>query len=56
MTLLGPGPDRWVTPEVTEALAGVDHVVGYAPYVHRVPQPAEPGRHDPSAGRPEAAS
>jgi precorrin-2 C20-methyltransferase/precorrin-3B C17-methyltransferase len=35
---LGPGPDRWLTPEVADALAGVDHVVGYAPYVNRVPQ------------------
>lgn len=35
---LGPGPDRWITPEVAAALAGVDHVVGYAPYVNRVPQ------------------
>lgn len=35
---LGPGPDRWLTPEVTEALATVDHVIGYAPYVDRVPQ------------------
>ncbi|MET0468636.1 MAG: precorrin-2 C(20)-methyltransferase [Aeromicrobium sp.] len=35
---LGPGPDRWITPEVTEALADVQHVVGYAPYVDRVPQ------------------
>jgi len=35
---LGPGPDRWLTPEVTAALAEVDHVVGYAPYVARVPQ------------------
>ncbi len=35
---LGPGPDRWVTPEVTAALAGVQHVVGYAPYLSRVPQ------------------
>ncbi|HEY5980724.1 MAG TPA: precorrin-3B C(17)-methyltransferase [Microlunatus sp.] len=34
---LGPGPDRWVTPEVTDALALVDHVVGYGPYVDRVP-------------------
>lgn len=42
---LGPGPDRWVTPEVTEALAGVDHVVGYAPYVQRVPQRAGMQRH-----------
>jgi precorrin-2 C20-methyltransferase/precorrin-3B C17-methyltransferase len=35
---LGPGPDRWITPEVSEALADVQHVVGYAPYVDRVPQ------------------
>ncbi len=35
---LGPGPDRWITPEVTAALATVDHVVGYAPYVDRIPQ------------------
>ncbi len=35
---LGPGPDRWLTPEATQALAEVDHVVGYAPYVDRVPQ------------------
>ena len=35
---MGPGPDRWLTPEATEALASVDHVVGYAPYVNRVPQ------------------
>ena len=35
---LGPGPDRWLTPEATAALAEVDHVVGYAPYVARVPQ------------------
>ncbi|MEV7397683.1 precorrin-2 C(20)-methyltransferase [Aeromicrobium sp. NPDC092404] len=35
---LGPGPDHWITPEVTAALADVQHVVGYAPYVNRVPQ------------------
>lgn len=35
---LGPGPDRWLTPEVAELLGRVDHVVGYAPYVDRVPQ------------------
>lgn len=35
---LGPGPDAWLTPEATTALAEVEHVVGYAPYVHRVPQ------------------
>ncbi len=42
---LGPGPDEWVTPEVTAALAEVDHVVGYAPYVNRVPQRAGLTRH-----------
>jgi len=34
---LGPGPDAWVTPEVAAALAEVEHVVGYGPYVERVP-------------------
>lgn len=42
---LGPGPGHWLTPEATEALAGVDHVVGYAPYVNRVPQRAGLTRH-----------
>jgi len=35
---LGPGPDAWLTPEAAAALAEVDHVVGYGPYVNRVPQ------------------
>ncbi|MFC7361292.1 precorrin-2 C(20)-methyltransferase [Nocardioides astragali] len=35
---LGPGPDRWLTPEASAALEQVDHVIGYAPYVNRVPQ------------------
>ncbi|QGF23561.1 precorrin-3B C(17)-methyltransferase [Raineyella fluvialis] len=35
---LGPGPDHWLTPEASGALATVDHIVGYAPYVNRVPQ------------------
>jgi len=35
---LGPGPDAWLTAEASSALAEVDHVVGYAPYVARVPQ------------------
>ncbi|NGN91952.1 precorrin-3B C(17)-methyltransferase [Nocardioides sp. KC13] len=42
---LGPGPDRWLTPEVSAALAEVGHVVGYAPYVNRVPQRAGLQRH-----------
>ncbi|WP_292990050.1 precorrin-3B C(17)-methyltransferase [Mycobacterium sp.] len=35
---LGPGPDGWLTPEAAAALSEVRHVVGYAPYVARVPQ------------------
>ena len=35
---LGPGPDAWVTPEASDVLGHVDHVIGYAPYVARVPQ------------------
>ncbi|MBO9522308.1 MAG: precorrin-2 C(20)-methyltransferase [Nocardioidaceae bacterium] len=35
---LGPGPDHWLTPEAAEVLAEVDHVVGYTPYVARVPR------------------
>lgn len=42
---LGPGPDRWLTPEVEAALAEVGHVVGYGPYVERVPQRAGLQRH-----------
>ena len=34
---LGPGPERWLTPEAAETLRTVDHVVGYGPYVDRVP-------------------
>ncbi len=42
---LGPGPDAWLTPEASEALAEVGHVVGYGPYVERVPQRAGLTRH-----------
>ncbi|MDV3125362.1 precorrin-2 C(20)-methyltransferase [Mycobacterium sp. 21AC1] len=35
---LGPGPEGWLTPEANAALSEVDHVVGYGPYVARVPQ------------------
>lgn len=34
---LGPGDDALVTPEVSAALAGATDVVGYIPYVARVP-------------------
>ncbi|GAA3822723.1 precorrin-3B C(17)-methyltransferase [Nocardioides panacisoli] len=42
---LGPGPEGWLTAEAREVLAEVDHVVGYAPYVARVPQRAGLQRH-----------
>lgn len=35
---LGPGPDAWTSPGASEVLRQVDHVIGYAPYVARVPQ------------------
>lgn len=35
---LGPGQDEWCSSEVTQVLEEVDHVVGYGPYVARVPQ------------------
>ena len=49
---LGPGPGHWCTPEVEDALAGATDLVGYAPYLARVP--ARPGldRH-PSDNRVE---
>jgi precorrin-2 C20-methyltransferase/precorrin-3B C17-methyltransferase len=34
---LGPGPDSWMTAEVAAVLAEVDHVVGYGPYLARLP-------------------
>ncbi len=42
---LGPGPDRWITPEVSAALDTVGHIVGYGPYVERIPQRAGLQRH-----------
>lgn len=34
---LGPGPAEWITPEVTATLAEATDLIGYAPYVARVP-------------------
>ncbi|MCL2584773.1 MAG: precorrin-2 C(20)-methyltransferase [Streptosporangiales bacterium] len=42
---LGPGPDEWLTPEASAALATVDHVVGYGPYVNRISQRTGLTRH-----------
>jgi precorrin-2 C20-methyltransferase/precorrin-3B C17-methyltransferase len=42
---LGPGPAEWLTPEAAAALRRVDHVVGYGPYLERVPRRAGLQRH-----------
>lgn len=34
---LGPGPDEWTTPAVSNLLGDVTDVIGYTPYVNRVP-------------------
>lgn len=45
---LGPGTDDWTTPEVSAVLTKVDHVVGYGPYLDRLP--ARPGLHRHASG------
>jgi precorrin-3B C17-methyltransferase len=35
---LGPGPDYWLTPEASAALAHASAIVGYRTYVDRVPE------------------
>jgi precorrin-3B C17-methyltransferase len=42
---LGPGHEALVTPEVSAALAAATDIVGYAPYVARVPERAGLARH-----------
>jgi precorrin-3B C17-methyltransferase len=42
---LGPGAAELVTPEVTHALAQATDLIGYAPYVARVPERAGLARH-----------
>lgn len=42
---LGPGQEDWLTPEASAALAEVGHVVGYGPYLDRVPQRVGLTRH-----------
>jgi precorrin-2 C20-methyltransferase/precorrin-3B C17-methyltransferase len=42
---LGPGSDGWITPEVSQVLTEVDHVVGYGPYLDRLPARSNQQRH-----------
>ena len=50
---LGPGDRCWTTPEAAEALAAADDLVGYGPYLDRVPANPRQRRH-PSHNRAEA--
>ncbi|MFD9894706.1 precorrin-2 C(20)-methyltransferase [Amycolatopsis sp. NPDC059027] len=50
---LGPAGPRWLTPEAEAELAAAEHIVGYGPYVARVPQRAGQQRHA-SGNRVEA--
>lgn len=34
---LGPGPERWLTAEAPELIAAASDLVGYAPYLDRIP-------------------
>jgi precorrin-2 C20-methyltransferase/precorrin-3B C17-methyltransferase len=51
---LGPGAPEWITPEAARALSDAEHLVGYGPYLARVPARAGQHRHA-SDNREEAA-
>lgn len=42
---LGPGGRDWLTPQAQAVLAAADHLVGYGPYVDRVPPNPRQQRH-----------
>jgi len=50
---LGPGARDWLTPQAQAVLAEADHIVGYGPYVERVPVNPRQQRHS-SDNRVEA--
>jgi precorrin-2 C20-methyltransferase/precorrin-3B C17-methyltransferase len=50
---LGPAGRDWLTPQAQATLAAADHIVGYGPYVDRVPVNPRQQRH-PSDNRVEA--
>jgi precorrin-3B C17-methyltransferase len=47
---LGPGPEGWVTPAVSDALAEADDLYGYGPYVERAPRRPGQIRHASDSG------
>ena len=42
---IGPGPEDWMTPAVSSALAGAEELFGYAPYLNRLPGRLGQARH-----------
>ncbi|RAY16882.1 ATP-binding protein [Actinomadura craniellae] len=50
---LGPAGREWLTPQAQDALSTADDLVGYGPYLDRVPANARQARH-PSDNRQEA--
>lgn len=42
---LGPGPADWITPEASAVLAEATDLVGYAPYLARIPERQRQERH-----------
>ncbi|WP_019631918.1 precorrin-2 C(20)-methyltransferase [Actinomadura atramentaria] len=50
---LGPAGREWLTPQAQEALAAADDLIGYGPYLDRVPPNARQARH-PSGNTVEA--
>ncbi len=51
---LGPGDQRYLTPEASQALAAAEALYGYGPYLERIPVRTGQSRH-PSDNREEAA-
>jgi precorrin-3B C17-methyltransferase len=49
---LGPGAAAWITPEVSDEIAAASDLVGYGPYLDRLPPRAGQARH-PSGNRVE---
>lgn len=42
---LGPGPEKWLTPEAATEIAAATDIVGYSTYVNRVPERPGQRRH-----------
>jgi precorrin-3B C17-methyltransferase len=47
---LGPGGDAWITPEASHIIANATDLVGYAPYLNRLPSKQGQTRHQSGNG------